>query len=145
MIKYRHIIFDWTFSEVLNIKKFRKVVLYLHATLSELLDVLNGNHYITMPIWAPHAIMFWHLYEGVSKSFRTCRLEPELQMIQPSATRCSCIAILWDSVVSFAAITLYVAPQWVFIFVIVYFVIDSIRKLLDTPLYNLTDQHQYCN
>jgi hypothetical protein len=39
-----------------------------------------------------------------SKSSRTSRLERELQMIQLSATRCSCIAILWDSLVSFAAI-----------------------------------------
>jgi hypothetical protein len=36
-------------------------------------------------------------YEGVSKSFRTGRLEPELQMVQLSATRCSSIAILWVS------------------------------------------------
>jgi hypothetical protein len=36
--------------------------------------------------------------------------------------------------VSFAAITLCVASQ-VFIVVIVYFVIDSVWKLLDTPLY----------
>jgi hypothetical protein len=35
-----------------------------------------------------------NLYEGVSKSFRSSRLEQELQMIQLSATRCSCIAIL---------------------------------------------------
>jgi hypothetical protein len=34
------------------------------------------------------------MYEGVSKSFRTGRLERELQMVQLSATRCSCIAIL---------------------------------------------------
>jgi len=34
------------------------------------------------------------LYTGVSKSFRTGRLERELQMVQVSATRCSCIAIL---------------------------------------------------
>jgi hypothetical protein len=33
-------------------------------------------------------------YEGVSKSFRTGRLERELQMAQLSTTRCSCIAIL---------------------------------------------------
>jgi hypothetical protein len=33
------------------------------------------------------------LYEGVSKSFRTGRLERELQMVELSATRCSCIAI----------------------------------------------------
>jgi hypothetical protein len=33
-------------------------------------------------------------YDGVSKSFRTGRLERELQMEQLSSTRCSCIAIL---------------------------------------------------
>jgi hypothetical protein len=33
-------------------------------------------------------------YEGVPTSFRTGRLERELQMVQLSATRCSCIAIL---------------------------------------------------
>jgi hypothetical protein len=37
--------------------------------------------------------------------------------------------------VSFAAITLYVASQRMFI---VYFVIDSVRKLLDTPSYAVT-------
>jgi hypothetical protein len=36
--------------------------------------------------------------------------------------------------VSFAAITLCVASQRVFI-VVVYFVVDSVRKLLDTPSY----------
>jgi hypothetical protein len=33
-------------------------------------------------------------YEAVSKSFRTGRLERELKMVQLSATRCSCVAIL---------------------------------------------------
>jgi hypothetical protein len=33
-------------------------------------------------------------YEGVSKSFRIGRLEPELQMVQLSATGCSYIVIL---------------------------------------------------
>jgi hypothetical protein len=37
--------------------------------------------------------------------------------------------------VSFAAITLCAASQRVFIVVSVYFVIDSVRKLLDTPSY----------
>jgi hypothetical protein len=39
--------------------------------------------------------------------------------------------------VSFAAVTLYVASQRVFIVVVVvvYFVIDSVRKLLDTNSY----------
>jgi hypothetical protein len=58
-----------------------------------------------------------HTYEGVSKSFRTSCLEWELQMVQLSATRCNCIAILWVSLVSFAAITLCVASQRVFIFI----------------------------
>jgi hypothetical protein len=84
------------------------------------------------------SLLKWQLlWEGVSKSFRTGRLERELQMIQLSATRCSCIAILWVSIVSFAAITLCVASQWVFIVVSVYFAIDSVRKLLDTPSYVL--------
>jgi hypothetical protein len=47
--------------------------------------------------------------EGVSKSFRTGRLARELQMVKLSATRCSCITILWVSLVSFVAITLRIA------------------------------------
>jgi hypothetical protein len=46
-------------------------------------------------------------YEGVSKNFRTGRLERELKMVQLSDTRCSCIA-----------------PQRVFI-VVVYFVMTQ--------------------
>jgi hypothetical protein len=76
------------------------------------------------------------IYEGVSKSFRTGRLERELQMVQLSATRCSCIAILWVSLVSFAAITLCAASQRVFI-VVVDFVIDLVRKRLDSLSYGL--------
>jgi hypothetical protein len=37
--------------------------------------------------------------------------------------------------VSFAAVTLCVASLQVFFVVVVYFVIDSVRKLLDTPSY----------
>jgi hypothetical protein len=54
------------------------------------------------------------------KSFRNGRLERELQMVQLSATRCSCIAILWVSLVSFAAITFCVASQQVFFIIVVY-------------------------
>jgi hypothetical protein len=61
-------------------------------------------------------VLFKWIY--VSKSFRTGLLERELQMVQPSATRCSCIAILWVSLVSFVAITLCVVSQRVFIVVI---------------------------
>jgi hypothetical protein len=81
--------------------------------------------------------LFWRgIYEGASKSFRTGRLERELEMVQLSTTRCICIAILWIRLMSFAAITIYVASQWVFIVVSLYFVIDSVWKLLDTPLYD---------
>jgi hypothetical protein len=73
-------------------------------------------------------------YEGASKSFRTGRLEREMQMVQLPATRCSCIAILWVSLVNYTAITLCVASERVSI-VVVYFVIDSVRKLLDIPSY----------
>jgi hypothetical protein len=73
-------------------------------------------------------------FEGVSKSFRTGRLGGgrELQMVQLSAIRCSCVAILWVSLVSFAAIIFCVTSQWAVPKVSVYFVIDSVRKLLDT-------------
>jgi hypothetical protein len=43
--------------------------------------------------------------------------------------------------VSFVAITIFVASQQVFI-VVVYFVIDSVRKLLDTPSYAVADSRQ---
>jgi hypothetical protein len=69
-------------------------------------------------------------YEGVSKSFWSGHLERELQMVQLSATRCSYIAILWVSLVSFAAITLCVASQRVFIVVSVYFVLTQSGNFL---------------
>jgi hypothetical protein len=68
-----------------------------------------------------------NLLEGVSISFRTGRLERELQMVQLSATRCSSIAIVGVSLVSFASIIFCVASQRVSI--------HSVRKLLDTPSY----------
>jgi hypothetical protein len=74
------------------------------------------------------------IYEGISKSFPTGHLERELQIVQLSATKYSCIAILWVSLVSFAAIRLCVDSQRVFI-VVVHFVIDSVRKLFDKPSY----------
>jgi hypothetical protein len=73
--------------------------------------------------------------EGVSKSFRNGRLDRKLQMVQLSVTRCSCIAILWVSLVSFATTTLCVASQRVSI--VVHFLMDSVRKLLHTPSYLL--------
>jgi hypothetical protein len=92
---------------------------------------LYPKHFQTILI---HMFSFQGKYEVVSKSFRTGHLERELQVVQLSATGCSCIAISWVSPVSFSAITLCVASQRVFI-VDVYFFIDSVRKLLDTHSY----------
>jgi hypothetical protein len=64
-------------------------------------------------------------------------------MVQPSATRCSCVAILWVSLVSFAAITLCVASQRVFI-VLVYFVMTQFGNFLDTPSYTLDFERLSC-
>jgi hypothetical protein len=49
----------------------------------------------------------------------------KLQMLQLSAASCRCIAILWFSLVSFAAITLCVASQRVFFIVVVYLVMTQ--------------------
>jgi hypothetical protein len=59
------------------------------------------------------------------KNVRTGRLERELQIVQFSATRCSYIAILSVSLVNFAAITLCVASERVFIVVSLYFVMTQ--------------------
>jgi hypothetical protein len=45
--------------------------------------------------------------------------------------------------VSFAAIALCVASERVFIVIGLYFVIDSVRKLLDTPSYVFRRQKLY--
>jgi hypothetical protein len=87
-------------------------------------------------VWRVWFSFLFNIYEGVSKRFWTGRLEWELQMVQLSASRCICIATLWVSVMSFAIITLCVASQLMFIIVIVvYFVIDSVRKLLAIASY----------
>jgi hypothetical protein len=74
--------------------------------------------------------------KGVSKSFRSGHLERELQMTQFFDTKCSCIAILWVSLVSFVAIILCVASQRAMPKVRIYFIIDSVRKLLDGHSYH---------
>jgi hypothetical protein len=97
---------------------------------------------LSLPVFqADVSPLLYYTYGGVSKCFRTGHLERDLQMIQFSATRCSYVAILWVSVVSFASITLCVASQLVFIVVSVYFVIDKVRKLLDTPSYSPSCPH----
>jgi hypothetical protein len=69
----------------------------------------------------------WPKVSGLAAWSKNCKWYSSLQ------ARCSCIAILWISLVSFATITLCVAAQRVFI--VVYFVIDSVRKPFDYPSY----------
>jgi len=76
-------------------------------------------------------------YEGVSRSFRTGRQERDLQMIQLSANKCSFIAILWDSLVSFAAIILFVASQRVFTFIVYFLPTQSWNVLIHPPIWSI--------
>jgi hypothetical protein len=46
--------------------------------------------------------------------------------------------------VSFAAITICVASQRVFVVDVVYFITDSVRKLLDTPSYYVKGKGGLC-
>jgi len=68
----------------------------LTLSSSSILGLPNGNFLVGFP--TKFYICFlsspYEEYEGVPKTFRTGRLERELQMVQLSATRCSCIAIL---------------------------------------------------
>jgi hypothetical protein len=126
--------------KICDLREYIPVSLTLFAMLFEVYEHLlllliydNGSHkYFFHPEFY---YVTTGMYEGVSKSFQTGRLERELQMVQLSATRRSCIAILWICLLSFSAIPLCVASQRVFIVVSVYFVIDSVRKLLDTLSY----------
>jgi hypothetical protein len=106
---------------------------------SVLLGCFMGNTRCNCETWKNSR----KLYERVSKSSRTGHQEQELQMVEVSATRCSCIAILWVSLVNFVAITLCVASQRVFIIVSMYFVMDSVRELLDTHSYSVGAFLQY--
>jgi hypothetical protein len=56
-----------------------------------------------------------------------------MHMVQHCATRCSCIAILWVSLVSFAAITLCIGSRRVFI-VVFYFVMTQSGNFWIHPL-----------
>jgi hypothetical protein len=54
-------------------------------------------------------------------------------MVQLSATRCSCIAILWVILVSFATISLCIPSQRVFVVISVYFVMTQFERFWIHP------------
>jgi hypothetical protein len=64
-------------------------------------------------------ISSFSVFEVVSKNFRTGRLEPQLHIVHLYVTGYGCVAILRVSLVSFVAITLFVASQLVFIVIVV--------------------------
>jgi hypothetical protein len=85
-------------------------------------------------------------YEGVYKSFRTGRLERELQVVQLFATRCSCIAIMWVSSSEFCHHKLLYCFSTTVYFCCCLFRYDSVRELFGTPSYAYREQHlQFCN
>jgi hypothetical protein len=71
------------------------VVLNLQVLLPDTYFANCALHLITSQVKCViKKSIFYVMYEDVSKSFRTGRLERELQMVQLSATRYNCIAIL---------------------------------------------------
>jgi hypothetical protein len=127
-----------------------RVTTYYHTSSMQVMYFFDARHQISYAYKISSLTIYIHArahicliqYEGVSQSFRTGRVEWELQMVQLSATKCSCIATLWVSIVSFAAITLFVASQRVFIVVSLYFFIDSVRKRLDTSYISTLEKKQ---
>jgi hypothetical protein len=99
--------------------EFKRGINYIRYAFGSILG--RGSKWLTDISWVLTTSVHMLGYEGVSRSFWTDRLERELQMLQLSATRWGFIAILWVSLVSFAAITLCVVSQRVFIVVSIYF------------------------
>jgi hypothetical protein len=81
-------------------RRIGEVEVYLHTFLTSALD--GGEWQLHAPAALPsgkeprYPLDRRLTYEGVSKSFRTGRLARELQMVQLSATRCSCITIFFS-------------------------------------------------
>jgi hypothetical protein len=103
--------------------------------------VNNNNNNNNSGVCTPYSHRIWVYGSVMDSSFFIVSFDDvshtdcSSQMLQLSPIRCSCIVILWVSLVSFAAITLSVTSQRVIPKVSVYFVIDSVRKLLDTRSY----------
>jgi hypothetical protein len=76
-------------------------------------QITGEDYFILLSLKTGHTV-----YDGTSKSFRTGRLERELQMVQLSAPRCSNLVSLTDT-------TLCVASQQVSNVVCVYFVTET--------------------
>jgi hypothetical protein len=74
-----------------------------------------GYHYVRVLLFQQS----WSLICPADNVFRTGCPERDLQMVQLSDTRGSCIAILWVSLVCFVAIAFCVASQRVFIVFVV--------------------------
>jgi hypothetical protein len=62
--------------------------------LGKRINTANGNTEVKKDVGLEANAEKKEAYEGVPKSFRTGPLERELQKMQLSASKCSCIAIL---------------------------------------------------
>jgi hypothetical protein len=131
----KHFINNWTSSvQTSSLHGVRILCKYTLCDYTYLFGALMFSHciyksnfakLIKLHILHRTVIKYIPLYEGVSKNFRTGRLERELQVVQLYANRCSCIAILWVILASSAAITLFLASQRVFIVVVHFFMTQS--------------------
>jgi hypothetical protein len=129
-------IFNYFFSHSWWPLGYSKQTIYVSSKI--LSDIQPCTIILSVPAICRNVVQHkGNYYEFVSKSFRTGRLEWELQMVQLSATGCSCILILSVSLVSFSTITflLLFNECFVVVVVVVYVVIGSVRKLLDILSY----------
>jgi hypothetical protein len=141
---------QYAFMAWCSVKAQGQLYLYLYLYYHKRYQYMKSgnaestNHMFPDVFIALNPLASLKTYEGVSKIFRTGRLERELQMVQLSATRCSCLAILWVSLVSSATITLCVASKQAIPKVSIYFVIDLVRKVLaTTPSWNTSLEAVY--
>jgi hypothetical protein len=97
----------------------------------------RGDYFKHRDIFTIHTYIHTYIHTNIHK-----RLYPKVSGLAACSEnykwyscRCSCIVILWIILVSFGAITLWRGQQRVIPKVSGYFVIDSVRKLLDTTSY----------
>jgi hypothetical protein len=120
----------WDVTECKPLRRYMALVCKFWAVILMLKNMMLFYPHIEN---SRRVIVLLLITQGCIKKFPDWPPGARTANVQPSATTYSCITILWFSLVSFAAVTLYVASQPEFIVISVYFVIDSVRKLLDTP------------
>jgi len=127
-IRARH----WTQSTISHPISLRPILIsYFHLRLGPqtVSKIFSNVSFVIIPS------SFIRLYEGVPKSFRTGRLERELQMIQLSVTRCSLYSYFVSQSSEFCRHNPLCRLSTSFYCCRRIFRCDSVRKLLDKPSY----------